>query len=185
MSDLNSIAASFYDHPTSQAVAAEQAPQNSEPAPNVSGEPPRETRSDAEKLDALYSTEAYREVKLVEAKGTLDENPAEIEEANEAHRDSMWALQLSEPEAAEYTSLLKSAQSVTDEDRASWPRQQEEILSGWSHDERRHRLEVVTEWLRRSPTLAQQIIDHKLVGHPRLLKVALEKSWSAKARGEF
>lgn len=183
MSDLNELASRMFPSMANPGTAEQAAPSGDSPAPPT-GEP-RETSSDAEKLSALYSTEAYRDVTLVEEKGTLDEDPTEIAEQNEAHRDQMWALQLSEPEAERYTALVKGAPTFTDEDRAGWQTQTAEILSRYTPEEARERLDVVTQWLRRSPGLAQQIIDAKLVGHPELLRVALEKSWSAKARGEF
>lgn len=184
MSDFNDIASKMFPDMPKQA-AAEQPLSSATTIADPPKLPAEKTTSEAEKLSALYSVEAYREVRLVDEKGTLDEDPAKIAEQNEVHRDQMWALQLGEPEAVEYTSLLKNAQSFTDENRAGWQQQADAILSRYTLDERRERLEVVTQWLRRSPGLAQQIIDAKLVGHPRLLEVALEKSWSARARGEF
>lgn len=189
--DINEAASKLFDNSPEMKGAApppnqpKPASQSAAPPPNASE--PAKLSSEQRFADAVYSTEFARDVKLVESRGTLDEDPEKIEEANEAHRDQMYELGLSEPEAVEYTSILKNADVAPPDDAtlAGWKQQQDEILSRWSPDERRERLEAITAWLKQSPALAQQILDRKLQSNPRLLEVALEKSWSARLRGEI
>lgn len=186
--DINEAASKLFDNsPELKGAAPAQ-----QPAPATTNQPSAikadtnaNISSEQKFADAVYSTEAYRDVRLVESRGTLDEDPAEIDEQNEVHRDQMYEIGLSDTEAQEYTTLLKNADVAPPDDAtlAGWKQQQDEILSRWSPDERRERLETITAWLSQSPGLAQQILDRKLQSNPRLLEVALEKSWSWRANG--
>lgn len=134
----------------------------------------------------LYGENAFRDVNLLDPAQNLNRPAEEVAEENSAHRDDLWALQASDPQAVEVTNLLRAAavNPITQEVQAQQLRDaQTQLVSRYGEAGARERMALVQQLLARAPRLAKRIADAGLANHPNIVQAAHEIAWSQRAKG--
>lgn len=156
-----------------------------QPQQQPSAAPPR---SEQEIADLFYGDAAFRDVKLNDEEAHLDKPHEVVSESNERWRDSLRAMELSEPESRELTQLVQqhTATPPSAEQQVQWQREVgERLVMQYGEEGARHRLELVRKLAARDPVMVKTLSRAGLLNNPRIVDVAIARAWSAAARGDL